>query len=54
MMYDQIANAKMLRIAADFRQLKLASERLEWYKKRSIFAKWATQNNADALVATNT
>ena len=25
---------------------------LEWYKKRSIIAKWAIQNNADALAAT--
>ena len=24
---------------------------LEWYKNRSIFAKWAIQNNSDALVA---
>ena len=23
----------------------------EWYKKRSIFAKWAIQNNSDALAA---
>ena len=22
---------------------------LEWYKKRSLFAKWAIQNNSDAL-----
>ena len=25
------------------------NERLEWYKKLSMFAKWATQNNPDAL-----
>ena len=28
------------------------NESLEWYKKRSIFAKWAILNNADALAAT--
>ena len=29
------------------------NERLEWYKKRSVFAKWAIQNNSDALAATH-
>ena len=27
-------------------------ESLEWYRKRSLFAKWAKQNNSDALEAT--
>ena len=26
---------------------------LEWYKKRSVFAKLATQKNSDALAATH-
>ena len=30
-----------------------SNERLQWYKKRSIFAKWALQNNSDALAATH-
>ena len=25
---------------------------LEWFKKRSLFAKWAVQNNFDALATT--
>ena len=29
----------------------ILNESLEWYKKRSIFAKWAMQNNSDALAA---
>ena len=29
------------------------NEWLEWLKKRSVFAKWATQNNLDALAATH-
>ena len=29
------------------------NEQLEWYKKRSISAKRATQNNSDALAATH-
>ena len=29
----------------------IQNERLEWVKNRSIFAKWATQNNSDALAA---
>ena len=32
----------------------IENERLEWYKKRSIFAKWAIQNNSYALAATHT
>ena len=28
-----------------------SNKRLEWYKKRSLFAKWAIQNNSDALAA---
>ena len=31
----------------------ILNERLKWYKKRSIFAKWARQNNYDALAATH-
>ena len=27
------------------------NKRLEWYKKRSLYAKWAIQNNLDALAA---
>ena len=27
------------------------NERLEWYKKGSLFAKWAIQNKSDALAA---
>ena len=27
------------------------NERLEWYKTRSLFAKWAIQNNSDAIAA---
>ena len=30
-------------------KLNTQNERLEWYKKRSLFAKWAMQNNSDAL-----
>ena len=30
----------------------VSNERLEWYKKRLIFAEWVTQNNSDALSAT--
>ena len=29
----------------------IQNESLEQYKKLSIFAKWATQNNSDALAA---
>ena len=32
----------------------IQNERLECYKKRSIFAKWAVQNSSDALAATHT
>ena len=28
------------------------NERLEWYKKPSIFTKWVIQNNSDSLEAT--
>ena len=28
-------------------------ERLDWYKKRSLFAKWTIQNNFDALAVTD-
>ena len=31
----------------------ILNESLEWYKKRSIFAKGAIQNNSDALAATH-
>ena len=31
----------------------IENESLEWYKKRSIFAKWAIQKNSDALAATH-
>ena len=34
-------------------KLDIKNERLEWYKKSSIFAKWAIQNNSDALAATH-
>ena len=27
------------------------NESLQWYKKRSLFAKWAMQNNSAALAA---
>ena len=30
----------------------ILNERLKWYKKRSLFAKWAIQNNSDTLAAT--
>ena len=30
----------------------ILNERLEWHKKRLIFAKWAIQNNSDALAIT--
>ena len=33
--------------------LTSGDERLEGYKKRSIFANWAIQNNLDALAATH-
>ena len=33
-------------------QLYIKNERLEWYKKRSLFSKWAIQNNSDTLEAT--
>ena len=33
--------------------IKFNIERLEWHKKRSIFAKWAIQNNLYALAATH-
>ena len=29
----------------------IKNEKLEWYKKRTLFAKWAVQNNSDALAA---
>ena len=29
----------------------IKNEKLEWYEKRSLFAKWATQNNSDTLAA---
>ena len=31
----------------------ISKERLEWYKTRSTFAKWAIQKNSDALAATH-
>ena len=31
----------------------IENESLEWYKKRSIFAKWAIQKNSDALATTH-
>ena len=31
----------------------ILNERLEWHKKRLIFAKWTIQNNSDALAATH-
>ena len=31
----------------------IKNESLEWYKKRSICAKWAMQNNSEALAATH-
>ena len=34
-------------------KLDIYYERLEWYKKRLLHAKWATQNNLDALIATH-
>ena len=30
----------------------IQNERLEWYKKLSIFAKWVMRKNSDALAAT--
>ena len=30
------------------------NERLEWYKKRPLFAEWVIQNNSDALAAAHT
>ena len=35
-------------------QFYTQNEKLEWYKKLSIFAKWTLQNNLDALAATKT
>ena len=32
-------------------KFNIENERLEWYKKRVLFAKWAIQNNSDALEA---
>ena len=34
-------------------QFVTSNERLEWYKKRSLFAKLSIQNNSDALAATH-
>ena len=34
-------------------KLDIWNERLKWYKKRSIFAKWAIQNNSDAFATTH-
>ena len=34
-------------------KFNILNRRLEWYKTRSIFAKWVMQNNSDALVATH-
>ena len=31
----------------------IQNENLEWYKKRSIFTKWARENNSNALAATH-
>ena len=32
-------------------KFEISNKRLEWYKKRSIFAKWTKQNIPDALAA---
>ena len=34
-----------------FTKFDTYNERLEWYKKGSLLAKWAMQNNSDALAA---
>ena len=34
-----------------YKKLNTLNERLEPYKKRPLFAKWAIQNNFDALAA---
>ena len=31
----------------------IKNEKVEWYQKRLIFAKWAIQNDSDALAATH-
>ena len=31
----------------------IKNEKLDWYKKGSLFAKWAIQNNSDTLAATH-
>ena len=30
----------------------IKNEKLEWYKKRSLFTKWVMQNKSDTLAAT--
>ena len=32
-------------------KLNFLNEMLEWYKNRSLFAKWTIQNNSDGLAA---
>ena len=34
-------------------KIDIQSERLEWYKKRSLFSKLATLNNSDILADTH-
>ena len=34
-------------------KLDIENERLEWYKKLSMFAKWTIQNISDASAATH-
>ena len=34
-------------------KLDIQNEKLERYKKRSVFAKWPIQNNSNALAATH-
>ena len=41
-----------LRVYMDIK-FNLWKKRLKWYKKRSVLAKWALQNNSDALAATH-
>ena len=31
----------------------ISNEKLDWYKKLSIFAKWPMQNDSEALAATH-
>ena len=34
-------------------KFSIKNEWLQWYKKRSLFAKWAIQNNSDVLAVTH-